>query len=155
MKYPFIPKSTAYLEGGHIISIPLSNSTYSCARVLQCEKADGTRDSRYFVIGLMDWNEPCQPSSDYIAGLEIIDHGQVHIKTIRECSSAIVGHRDLKIDNIDTPLSLDESPGSNCHLRKGLDILRVATPEEQRTLKIFSTWGYNVLKIKAEKHFVR
>lgn len=155
MKYPFVPKSTAYLDRGQIISIPLSNNTFSCARVLQLERADGTRDSRCFVIGLMDWNESYPPSTEYSVGIDIIDHGQVHVKTIRECSSAIVGHRDLEIDNIDTPLSLDESPGSNCHLRKGLDILRVATPEEQKTLKIFSTWGYNVLKIKAERHFVR
>jgi hypothetical protein len=89
MKYPFVPKSTSYLEEGQIISIPLSNGTYACGRVLELKYEGTKRDSRQFILGLMAWhgNEP--PSSESITGTTILDHGQVHIKTIKECASQI------------------------------------------------------------------
>ncbi|MDF1763846.1 MAG: hypothetical protein P1U57_10585 [Oleibacter sp.] len=154
MKYPFVPKSTAYLKEGQIMSIPLSDGSYACGRILQLKVEGEKRDSRMFIAGLMDWhgNEP--PCSEAISGTKILAHGQVHVKTVKECGAEIVGYLDLGEDNTQIPLSLDQSPGRNCRLRRGYDLLDPASDSEQSTLHVFSTWGFKVMKNLAEKHYV-
>lgn len=153
MKYPFVPKSTSYLEEGQIISIPLSNGKFACGRVLELKYEGTKRDTRQFIVGLMAWCDKEPPNSETISGSTILDHGQVHIKTIKECDSQIVGYRNLADDRIQVPLSLDQSPGKNCRLRRGYSLLGLASENEQTKLEVFSTWGFKVLKIKAEKHY--
>src|SRR5262245_40473362 len=82
--YPFVPKSTAYLEPGHFWSIPLHGGLYACGRVIQLCIVDGKRDSRGFLAGLMDWSDNQPPTPDAIAGCGVIRQGHVHIKTIKE-----------------------------------------------------------------------
>jgi len=154
MKYPFVPKSTAYLKEGQIISIPLSDGSYACGRILQLKVDGEKRDSRMFIAGLMDWHGSEMPCSEAISGAKILAHGQVHVKTVKECGAEIVGERDLGEDNIQIPLSLDQSPGRNCRLRRGYDLLDMASDMEQSTLQVFSTWGYKVMKNLAEHHYV-
>ena len=150
MKYPFIPKSTASMKEGQIISIPLSNGTYACGRVLQVQSGSRTA----FLVSLMDWNSPSPPNSNTISNSNILNHGQVHIKSIIESGSEIVGHRELALDEIEIPLTLDSSPDTKCLLRQGFTTLGYASAEQRKNLKVFSTWGYSVLKNLAERTYV-
>ena len=141
------------MKEGQIISIPLDDGRFVCARVLQFDMRGENRDSRMCIIGLLNWIGNVEPSSESISGSKLIDHGQVHIKTIRESGGEIVGFRSLDLDEISVPLTLDQSPGKNCRLRRGFIILGNATEQQQTELKVFRTWGYGMLKIKAEKCF--
>ena len=151
--YPFIPKSTAYLQEGQIISVPISNGRFACGRVLQLLVENGKRDKVQFIVGLMDWSGEQPPNSEAISGAKILKHGQAHIKTVKECGAQIVDFRLLESDGLEVPLSLDQAPSKNCKLRQGFNILGGASKEQQESLKVFSTWGYGVLKIKAEQQF--
>ncbi|MBL8869768.1 MAG: hypothetical protein JNK90_08230 [Planctomycetaceae bacterium] len=153
VKYPFVPKSTAYLEPGQFWSIPLDNGWFACGRVLQLKIVDGQRDRRQFLAGLIDWRGTSVPTDEAIAGAQLLDHGQVHIKTITENGCEIQGFRSLEQDSIEIPLTLDESTGPRCRLRRGFNVLGVATKDQQERLSVFSTWGYRVIKIRAEKYF--
>ena len=152
VNYPFVPKSTAYLMPGQFWSIPLSNRRYACGRVLQLDPAG--KNQRAFIAGLLDWCGNSPPAFESIAGAALLDHGEVHIKTIAESGCEIIGVRPLEIDGIDVPLSLDESPGPNCHLRQRYIRLGLATNEQQENLRGLRTCGYGVLSTLAEKHFI-
>ena len=148
-QYPFVPRSTTYLVPGQYWSIPLSNVLFACGRVLQLR--DG--NSRNFIAGLMDWSGEEPPSAATIRGCKLIAHGQVHVKTIHENDGEILGCLSLEESGIEVPLSLDEAPGADCHLRRGFDVLRIASVQEQRELSVFSTWGYGAIRIRAEQAF--
>ena len=152
-KYPFIPKSTAYLSPGQFWSITLQNGLFACGRVLQLKISNGKQDSRAFLAGLLSWSDNEPPTFDSIEGAALLNHGSAHIKTISENKGAILGMRPLEIDGIEVPLSLDQAPCPKCMLRRGYEILRPATQEEQEKLEVFLTWGYKVIHIHAEKVF--
>ena len=101
----------------------------------------------------MDWFGDFEPSSEDLAGSQILASGSAHIKTITNSGDCITGYRDLEADNLTVPLSLDQAPGVNCRLRRGFEVLRIASQEEQSTLPVFSTWGYKIINLKAEKYF--
>lgn len=153
-KYPFIPKSTAYLKPGQFWSIPLDNGRFACGRVIELPPRSEPRDRTSFLAGLLDWagNEP--PTYESIAGCKTIKQGNVHIKTIRENDGEILGFRPLEEDNLEPQLFLSQSgSGGHCFLQRGYKILRRATAEERKLYPALSTWGYKVIKILAEKHF--
>ena len=54
MKYPFVPKSTAYMEEGQIISVPLSNGKFACATVLEFDYSHGKKNRTTFIVGLLN-----------------------------------------------------------------------------------------------------
>ena len=151
VKYPFIPKSTAYLKPGHFWSIPLDNGRFACGRVIQMQfKENGKQDARGFLAGLLDWSGDEPPRSETIADCKTIAQGTVHVMTIGENGGQVLGFRALEEDGIEPQLFLSQSPGRGCLLQRGYDILREATPAEQAQLPVFSTWGYRSIKIKAE-----
>lgn len=147
--YPFEPKSNASILPGQFWGIPLKSNAYACGRVLEV----GPKTGRQIVVGLMDWVGAVPPTSEAIAGCKVIEHGGAHIKTIKETGGAILGCRDLKLDSITVPLSLDESPRNGCHLRQGFEIIGLANENQLNELQVFSTWGYRVIYLLAEKFF--
>lgn len=153
MTYPFVPGSTNELEPGHFWSIPLANGSFACGRVLQMEVVNGQRARKRFLAGLLDWHSSNKPDYDSIAGSQVIAHGEVHIKTIQENGGEVLGLRPLSLDHIEIPFTLAQSPGSGCRLRQGFQLLGIATLEQQTKLPVFSTWGYGVIKTRAEKQF--
>ena len=155
VRYPFVPKSTAFLEPGQFWGIPLKRGRYACGRVLQLCVEDGKRAPRTFLAGLMDWTGRVPPTSEMIAGRDVLDQGQAHILTITENGRDILGCRPLELDGIELGLFLDESPGPRCHLRRGFDILGLASRRQQAELEVFLTWGYAVIKELTEEHFGR
>jgi Immunity protein 26 len=124
ISYPFVPKSTAYLEPGHFWSIPLDNGRFACGRVLALYYTAGKRNTRLFLAGLLDWWGEKPPSSETIAGRRMVEHGSVHIKTIAENQGEVLGYRPLEDDGI--------KPG---------------------LFACYTTWGYGVIKLLAEKRF--
>jgi hypothetical protein len=149
--YPFVPISTAYIEPGHFWSIPLSEGGYACGRVIQLCVKDKKRNSRTFLAGLMDWSGDARPTSEAIAGCSVIEQGQVHIKTIKENGGEILGFRDLALDGIEPSLFRD-SWGAT-YVQRGFDCLRPFDRKKDADLPVFSTWGFGVIKILAEKKF--
>src|SRR6476660_9537596 len=67
--YPFLPRSTKAMLLGQFWAIPLSDGRFACGRVVELRvRDDGTRDSRGFLAGLLDWVGSSNPTSDSIAG---------------------------------------------------------------------------------------
>ena len=154
-KYPFVPKSTVHLEPGHFWSFPLLGDRYACGRVLQVKtNADGTRDRRMFLAGLLDWCATEPPTFDSIAGAKLVDHGAVHIRTISHNGGQIIGLRPLELDHLEIPLTLSQRAAHGCKLTRGFDTLGTATVEQITMLPVFSTWGYRVINVLAEHRFL-
>jgi hypothetical protein len=150
-EYPFVPKSTAYIEPGHFWSIPLSSGGYACGRVVQLWIENGSRQTRMFLAGLMDWAGIDVPTADGLVGCRVIEQGLVHIKTIGENGGKILGFRDLALDGIEPGLFLDAS-FATC-VQYGLERLRPFDRKKDDHLPVLCTWGFGVIKILAEKHF--
>jgi hypothetical protein len=114
---------------------------------------NGERDSRMFLAGLMDWCGAEPPNETVIADRNTIAQGLAHIKAIVETGGEILGLRPLELDHIEAYFFLSQSPGKHCMLMHGCRVVRTATIEEQKSLSVISTWGYNVIKILAERLF--
>jgi hypothetical protein len=124
---------------------------YACGRVIQLRIRDGKRDSRAILAGLMNWSDRELPTSDALAGCGVIEQGQAHIKTIRECGGAIQGFRDLALDGIEPQLSRD-AWFATC-VQRGFEILRPFDRAKDAQLPGFSAWGFGIVRMLAEKHF--
>lgn len=156
IKYPFVPKSTVSLLPGQFWSFPLLGNRYACGRVLQLRyNADGKQDTRMFLAGLLDWCDHTPPTFESIAGAKLIAHGSAHTRAISMNSGQVLGLRPLELDAIEIPLTLDSQGGSGCRIRRGYELLDLASEEQLNTLKVFSTWGYQVINVIAEHHFLR
>ncbi len=155
IQYPFVPKSTAYMREGHFWHIPLSNGRFACGRVLQFDLRYGKRHSRMFLAGLLDWYGKKLPTANSIAGCKLLEQGGVHIRTIACNQSAILGWRSLDDDLLQPFLELSQTPGQGCWLMRGLEYLRPATLQEQKTLYVHSTWGPSVIRLLAERYLVK
>jgi hypothetical protein len=153
MQFPFVPKSTAHLEPGQFWSIPLGKDRFACGRVLQLKMTREKRDPRLFLAGLMDWVSTMPPTGDLLSGHRLLKQGEVHVKTIAENGGQILGFRTLLEDGIEPGYFLDQSPGTGCKLLHGYETIGSATREQQEKYPVFSTWGYGVIRILAEKHF--
>jgi hypothetical protein len=150
IEYPFVPKSTAYLEPGHFWSIPLDRGGYSCGRVVQLRIQHGKRDSRVFLAGLMDWFGPDPPTAQSIAGKRVIEQGAVHVKTIRENKGQIFGFRELALDGIEPWLFKDAWVAT--YVQRGFEAVRRANGRDAY-LPVLSAWGFEVIKLLAEDYF--
>jgi hypothetical protein len=152
--YPFAPKSTKSLIAGQFWAVPLSDGRFVAGRVIMLrKKEDGKADLRGFLAGLLDWVGTQPPTSEAIAGHRTLEQGHAHIRTILHTGGAILGCRPLKADSIEPSLFLSGSPGAGCMLQRGFQVLRPATLREQHELPVFCTWGYNVIRLLAEKYF--
>ena len=102
------------------------------------------------LAGLMNWIGDSPPTTAGLAGCRTQAQGQVHLRCIWETGGEIVGNRPLVEDGIEAALFLSESPGKNCMLMQGYEIIRPATSEEQLQLPVFPTWGYLIIQGKAQ-----
>jgi hypothetical protein len=103
-----------------------------------------------FIAGLMNWTGKAHPTSDSLAGVRTAEQAQVHLKTILETGACVLGHRALELDSLEPASFLSEAPGANCFLMRGYEMVRPATELEQHTLPVFRTWGYHVIRHRAE-----
>lgn len=102
------------------------------------------------IAGLMNWIGSAPPRSESLAGLKTIAQAQIHLKSILEAGGQILGNRPLELDALEPDEFLSESPGTNCLLMKGYDVIRPATSLEQGALPVLPTWGYLIIRHRAE-----
>jgi hypothetical protein len=127
MTYPFEPKSTNRLEPGHFWALPLSNGTYGAAVVLSPgTKEDGSRHSRLFIAGLLDWNGKTPPGATDLQRREIAKSGVAHIRAIQRTGGAILG-----LVNPGWPV-----------------------PPVTDVFRYMPVWGFEYAQVMAERHFV-
>ena len=96
MNYPFVPKSTSYLEPGQYWPIPLSNGAYACGVVLSRLQRHGKMEKCAFFAGLLDWYSQFPPDQKSICECSVIKCGALHIKAISEVGAEILGKADFK-----------------------------------------------------------
>lgn len=148
--YPFRPKSTASLRPGDFWAVPIGGGHFGCGRVIQLKPSGGTGSRVMLLAGLINWLGTSCPTADSIANHRTIAQGQIHLRSIWETGGEIHGYRSIDDDGIEPDRFLSESPGKNCMLQSGYEIVRRANPDEQRTLNVLSTWGYLVILHEAE-----
>ncbi|UTG93649.1 Imm26 family immunity protein [Geobacter sulfurreducens] len=150
MKYPFEPKSTAYLRPGQFWSVPLPSGKYACGRVLQVNATEIPSKNRAFFGGLLDWLGNKPPTSEDIADCPLIAFGNMHIKAIIMTGGVIIGERRLEEDHIELPLLLSAQGGPGTMILRGAESIREAQRDEWGTLPVLGTWGYNFICKLAE-----
>jgi hypothetical protein len=155
-RYPFVPKSNAYLRAGQFWAVPLSDGRFACARVLDVARTPDLHvpaNSRMFLAGLLDWVSPQPPTTESIAGARPIEQGFAHIKAILTTGGEVLGWRDLATDAIVPDRWRSHVAGGTVWLYEGARRLRPAT-DDDRDLPVMGTWGYSVLRLLAEQRFV-
>jgi hypothetical protein len=149
-----IPKSSKSLELGDFWSIPLNDARFACGRVIG-ECPPGWRGGqRIFFAGLLDWVSNVPPTSDTIAGARTLIQGVAHIKTILATGGAILGNRLLELDRIEPGLFVEYADGLT-YVFRGMEQLRVASPEEEHTWEALSAFGYMFMREYADVHLGR
>ncbi len=148
--YPFKPKSSASLRAGDFWALPLVGGQYGCGRVIALKQKTGTGSRSMLLAGLMNWVGNSLPTAAELAGRGTVAQGQIPLCSIWETGGEILGNRPLSEDSIEADHFLSESPGRNCMLMRGYELVRPASAEEQRNLPVFSTWDYLVMQIKAQ-----
>ncbi len=155
-RYPFVPKSNAYLRAGQFWAVPLSDGRSACGRVLDVPLLEDPHvpvNSRMFLAGLLDWVGPRRPTDESIGGARLIAQGFAHIKAILTTGGEILGWRDLAADAIVPERWRSHVAGGTVWLYEGAHRLRPAT-DDDRDLPVMGTWGYSVLRWLAEQRFV-
>ena len=86
--FPFTPETTASLQPGDLIAVPLETSGYACLQVIDVRRSGpGSRST--FVAGVMPWRGDEPPSREAVSGLiareqalvpiEIFSAGQLEV----------------------------------------------------------------------------
>ncbi len=121
--YPFVPKSTSYLEQGQFWALPLSDGSFAAGIVISLVTEGGKRDSRMFLAGLLDWFGDEPPTLTGLSLSKVIDIGYAHIKTISESGGVVLGISNIELQN----------------------------PSIAEYTDVIPTWGYNSILQKAER----
>ena len=100
--YPHIPKSTANLRRGQFWAIPLANGKYGAGCVVGEALKDGRKNTRLFVAGVLQWISDTPPTARSLCDVKIYRYGFLHVKSINECGSAIIGDADIKFPDAPT-----------------------------------------------------
>lgn len=123
--YPFIPKSTSFLEQGQFWAIPLGDGSFSCGVVISRVTNNGKIDSRLFLAGLLNWHSKVPPKTTDLTHCGVIESAYTHIKAITETGGHVLG--------VAAP--------------------QIRAPIAQEHTDSISTWGYNFIVKKAERAF--
>jgi hypothetical protein len=105
--YPWIPKTTAHLRPGQFWSIPLSDGRFGSGRVLRVDTDRATGGRTRFIGAILDWVGDAPPTSEAIAGSPVLAVGNAHVRLISFGGGAIVGERQLAVDGIEPPLTVN------------------------------------------------
>ena len=154
--YPFIPKSSAYLEPGQFWAIPLSDGRFGCGRILAVPREPDPNlmvGTRAFLAGLLDWVAERPPDGDAIAGTRLVAQGFAHIKAITTTGGSVLGLRPLQLDGIVPARWKSHQAGGTVWVYEGATRLHPITPDE-RSFPIISIWGYSFIRDLAERRFV-
>ena len=143
-RYPFVPKSNAYLRAGQFWAVPLSDRPLR-VRPRARRPADAgtpmslrTRGCSSPACSTGSVRRP--PTTESIAGADLIAQGFAHIKAILTTGGAILGWRDLATDAIVPDRWRSHVAGGTVWLYEGAHRLRPATNDD-RDLPVMGTWG--------------
>lgn len=118
----------------------------------------------------MDWVGDIIPTTESIAGSQILAHGEAHIKTITSRQAPILGCRLLITDDLEVPATVTSSFWSpRALLMRGFQVIRPSLPEEHpyrrvknleeweeqaqpNSLPAHVSWGFSFIYNLAEKH---
>jgi hypothetical protein len=153
-KFPFYPKSNVKLHPGDFWGIPLNSGRFACGRVLELPPKGIPGAKTSFLAGLLDWVGNVLPTFDSIAGSKLIEQGDAHIKTITENEGLILGNRPLELDNIE-PLICKAIGQGTVYFLKGYSLVEFTPDKPVEEYPNESTWGYQVIKILANKYLDR
>lgn len=156
VKYPFSPKSNKKLNTGDFWAIKLSDKSFCVGVVIDIPPED-LRLTREIIVGLLNWNERKMPELEDFNGLEVLEQGHAHIKTITHEGSEILGNIDLEKYNIN-PLIMIDSYGANGtedYLMKGYEIIRKFKQSDRGKYDRSGYWGYNFIDDLADHHFIK
>lgn len=128
MKYPFEHKSTSALQSGHFWALPLSDGSYAaCIVRAPGTKNDGTRDTRLFIAGLLDWHGRKLPTPEDLLPRQIAKSGVAHVRSIQRTGAAVLGHVQGNWP----------------------------APATTNVFRFMPVWGYGYALAMAERHFVQ
>jgi hypothetical protein len=103
-----------------------------------------------FLGGLLDWHGSSPPDEHTIAGTgSFLAQGVMHIRAIKETGGGILGHRPLELDGL--------APWTFVYgndVQHGFTRLRAFERSDRAKLPSLSWWGYDVIEIHANRHFV-
>jgi hypothetical protein len=152
VRYPFEPKSTAHLEPGQFWGVPLSDGRFACGRVLALPREPDPfvpAGTRMFLAGLHRWVGDALPSSEDIAGADLLAQGFAHVRTIRENGGDVLGLRPLEVDGVVPRRWQSHEAGGTVWVYEGDTRLRPATAADA-SLPVMTTWGFKVISVIAE-----
>ncbi|WP_445364512.1 Imm26 family immunity protein [Microbulbifer sp. ANSA003] len=147
--YPHIPKKASEIKEGEFFYIPLSNGSFACGRLLAIEKKSG-RKTKSILVGLHDWAGENYPTKEDIHNCAIIEQGVMHINSIGHVGGQVIGFKPLSEDNLE-PMPQFEAG----YLIQGFDNLGEIPTEEYDNYTRRVTYGLNVIRLKAEHHFIK
>ena len=110
---------------GHYWTVTLKNGRIACGVVIARLRKEGKIDQRLFLAGLLDWTGDRLPVGEDLKGRRIKEQGYAHIKAITETGGMICGV---------------VAPSWN-------------SPEIVSKSDSISTWGFNVIRVLAEKYY--
>lgn len=149
--YPFMPRRAADLRVGEFWNIALPNGRYACGRVLALDPERGWDG---FLAGLMDWVGDQPPTAEAIAGVSgVLKHGAASVKVVTRHGGCILGWRDLRLDDVEIPLTVSHRSGGTVWVQRGIERIRPATRDEAATMPVAQTLGMRSLQIRAERVF--
>lgn len=153
-EFPFYPKSNAKLLRGDFWGIPLNSGRFACGRVLDLPRKGDYGAKTSFLAGLLDWVGNELPTFESIAGAKLLQQGDAHIFTITKNDGLILGNRPLKLDNIEPFICRDAEfhHKGQMNFRKGYDFIDYEPEKNFEDYPVFSSWGYGVIKIIANKY---
>jgi hypothetical protein len=149
MSYPFVPKSSAKLKCGDFWSVPLQDGTFACGRVIELPPKGRPGAKVSFLGGLLQWRNDAPPTAIAIASAPVIEQGVMHILSITTTGGEVLGHRPLALDKIEP---FEMICGDT--IQRGFTPVRPWKKSDNELLPTFSTWGYNVIWLKAHKHLL-
>ena len=132
-EYPFEPKSNAHLLPGQFWGVPLSDGRWACGRVLAVKTQSDAYfpgNSRTFLAALMYWQGDQPPTTEAIAGRQVLAQGWAHVRSIQLNGQMILGRRDLGLDGIRGLREVTHRGGGTVMVYEGATPLRPATREE-------------------------
>lgn len=150
-KYPFRPKSNAYLSPGQYWAIPLSDGRFAAGVVLAVPAPGDEHvaaNTRAFLAGLLDWTGRRVPAPNDLGEAAVIADGVAHVKTITETGGELLGC----LDRADFELveKVSHRAGGTVFVYRGVERLRPASKDEAAILPVMGTWGFRFIQRLAE-----
>ena len=151
MKYPYIPKSNKSLRRGDYWLIELENGFFAVGIVVDIPPPE-LKLKMEFIAGLLNWKGNETPKITDLKNLKIIKQGKAHIKTIEYTGGELLGNINFKSYKIEPMLQRSQGEFQlGAQIVKGYQDIRNMEPEDIEKYSVLGTWGYNYIRLLAEK----